>query len=154
MTTSTLGGISPCIDTASCTQALLTLLNRDRAQFGVAPLTLNGLQSSGSNWCIGSHGHSAHMAATGTASSDQFPADICVPHQSAGENVGVLDSGSEWTDLQRLDAGMMAESPPTPAPGCSGTRACRILNPAYRQVGIGIYRDAAGTTWLTEDFLG
>lgn len=45
-------------------------------------------------------------------------------------------------------------SSPAQAGGWVVNHACTILNPAHIRVGIGIYVDAAGTTWLTEGFTG
>jgi uncharacterized protein YkwD len=136
---------------SGCMQAMLTMLNNDRAKAGVAALTLNLTQSNGTASCVGSYGHSVHMAQLGSISHDQFPADICVAFQTAGENVGEASYGNELTDLQQLDSLMMAE--PHTSSTCSTTtnHACNILNPNFHQVGIGIY-NANNTTWLTEDF--
>jgi uncharacterized protein YkwD len=131
---------------------MLTMLNADRAQYGVAPLTLSSVLSNGSGSCVGAYGHSVHMAQMGAISHDQFPSDVCGSWNTAGENVGEAGMGSELTNLQWLDNSMMAENSPAKVPGCSGSHACNIINPAFHQVGIGIYQDASGTTWLTEDF--
>jgi uncharacterized protein YkwD len=133
---------------------MLNILNSTRAQYGVAPLTLNPTQSSGTSTCIGSYGHSVHMAQAGVISHDQFGyppnGDICSWITPVGENVGEFSSGNELTDLQQINNLMMQE-PHTP--GCQGNHACNILYAQYQQVGIGIYY-ASGSTWLTEDFLG
>jgi uncharacterized protein YkwD len=147
------GATSTCPGSQSgCIQSVLSLLNHDRAQYGVAPLVLNMTETNGTSTCVGSYGHSVHMASVGSISHDQFPADICITYTTAGENVGEAAYGNELTDLQQLDAMMMAETNPTPVPGCTGSHACNIINPSFHQVGIGIYHDGAGQTWLTEDF--
>lgn len=136
---------------SGCMQAMLNLLNADRAQAGVAPLALNMTQSNGTPSCVGSYGHSVHMAQLGGISHDQFPADICISYFTAGENVGEAGYGNELTDLQKMDSMMMAE--PHTAATCATTvnHACNTLNSSFHQVGIGIY-SANNTTWLTEDF--
>jgi uncharacterized protein YkwD len=136
---------------SGCMQSMLSILNNDRAAAGVAPLTLNATESNGTSTCVGAYGHSVHMSQLGAISHDQFPADICISYSTAGENVGESASGNELTDLQSLDSQMMAE--PHTASTCSTTvnHACNILNPAFHQVGIGIYY-INNTTWLTEDF--
>jgi uncharacterized protein YkwD len=141
-----------CTGTSSqsaCMQAMLTILNSDRAAHGVAPLTLNLTESNGTSSCVGSYGHSVHMQQMGQISHDQFPGDICIPYYTAGENVGDSNTGSIVGDLQNMENMMMAE-PYTP--GCSGSHVCNILSSGYSQVGIGVYRDSSGTTWLTQDF--
>lgn len=128
---------------------MLSLLNSDRAANGTGPLTLNMTETNGTSTCVGSYGHSVHMAEIGQISHDQFPADICISYMTAGENVGEANTGSEWGDLTELDSLMMSEPH---SPGCTGNHACNIISASFHQVGIGIYRSAAGTTWLTEDF--
>ncbi|MDQ3931186.1 MAG: hypothetical protein M3328_18830, partial [Chloroflexota bacterium] len=61
---------------SGCMQAMLTILNQDRAANGVAPLTLNLTMSNGTSTCIGAYGHSVHMQQMGQISHDQFPADV------------------------------------------------------------------------------
>ncbi|HLJ65814.1 MAG TPA: hypothetical protein VKX16_00465 [Chloroflexota bacterium] len=136
---------------AGCQRALLALLNQDRARYHVGPLLLDEVQSDGTRRCIGALGHSRHMAAQGQISHDDFPSDICGPHQLAGENVGVAQGWSEFFSLHRLDRMMMAEG--SPRPGCTGTHACNIINPGFRTVGIGIVK-IGSAFWLTEDFKG
>lgn len=131
---------------------MVNILNNDRAQAGVAPLTLSWTQSNGTTTCVGSYSHSVHMATVNAISHDQFPSDVCIPWMSVGENVGMSRSyyagGTELTDLRTIDQQMMSE-PHTP--GCAGNHACNILNPGYHTVGIGIDY-VNNTTWLTEDF--
>jgi hypothetical protein len=149
---------------SACRQALLNVLNQDRQTWSAAqslnlrPLTLNGAESDGSGGCPGSIGHSQAMAQSGTIwhynpnyPAASFPNDICVHFSTAGENVGEWSSGNELQDLMNLDAAMMSE--PHSA-GCLGNHACNILGALYSSVGIGIFVDSRGTTWLTEDFIG
>lgn len=134
---------------SACMSYMLSILNSDRATHGVALLTLNTTESYGTGSCVGSYGHSVHMAQMGQISHDQFPGDICIPYMIAGENVGEANTGSETNDLQTIDNLMMSEPY---SPGCTDNHACNILNSSFHQVGIGIDRDTYGTTWLTEDF--
>jgi uncharacterized protein YkwD len=143
-----------------CALALLGMVNADRAKHNVPPLQLNRMQSAGTSSCVGSYGHSAAMARSGSIwhidphyPRASFPQDICVHSGTLGENVGVSDSGSVLRDLQVLDGAMMHE--PHSAAVCAATfnHSCNILNPAFRWIGIGI-DEAGGATWLTEDFGG
>lgn len=143
----------------SCGRATLAILNRDRARYGLPALQLTRLQSSGRGRCAGSIGHSSAMARSGSIwhtnpkfPRASFPNNICVRYKRAGENVGMSDSGSTLADLQELDSLMMHE--PHSRAVCANTinHACNIINPSFRHVGIGIYIDRGGTTWLTEDF--
>lgn len=128
-------------------------MNQERFQAGVQPLALDTVTSAGTNTCIGSIGHSKHMAAVGYISHDQFPADVCVRWSTVGENVGENYSGNELTDLQTMHHEMMSETHTAAYCKAYDNHACNILNANYVQVGIGIYV-SNGTTWLTEDFTG
>jgi hypothetical protein len=133
---------------------MLKLINDTRAQNNLPPLALNATQSTGTGSCIGSYGHSVHMAQIGQISHDQFPDDICVAQYPIGENVGQSRSGDEFHDLQIMHNMMMSE--PHDASTCSyyTNHACNILNSQFHQVGIGLYVGSDGGTWLTENFLG
>jgi len=135
----------------ACMSLMLSIVNGDRANAGLPPYSLNQTESMGTGSCVGSYGHSVHMSQVGSISHDQFPADICVPFQMAGENVGMDGSANEASNLQALDSLMMGE--PHDAYTCAHTvnHACNILSSAYHQIGIGIYYASNGT-WLTEDF--
>jgi uncharacterized protein YkwD len=139
---------------------MLTLLNNDRAQYGIAPLALNATQTNGNGTCVGSIGHSQAMQQSGSIwhsnpsyPQASFPTDICVSFMTAGENVGEAGSGNEASDLSQLDSLMMSE--PHDATTCATTvnHACNIINPSFKQVGIGIVY-VNGQTWLTEDLTG
>jgi uncharacterized protein YkwD len=136
---------------SGCITAMLNILNSDRAGAGVAPLTLNTTETNGTGTCVGSYGHSVHMASLGAIGHDQFPADICIPYSMAGENVGQASYGNELTDLQQLDQSMMSEPHDPTTCSTTGNHACNTINPGYHQVGIGIYY-INNQTWLTEDF--
>jgi uncharacterized protein YkwD len=137
---------------------MLTILNQDRAAYHLPALHLKVLQSRGLGSCAGAFGHSTAMARSGKIwhtnpnfPHASFPKSICVPFQTAGENVGEDASGNLLQDLHELDGLMMQE--PHTAATCATTvnHACNILSPLFRHVGIGVY-SVAGTTWLTEDF--
>jgi Pro-kumamolisin, activation domain len=136
---------------SGCIGAMLNILNNDRAAAGSAPLALNNTETNGTGTCVGSYGHSVHMASLGAISHDQFPADICIAYSMAGENVGQAGYGNELTDLQKLDQSMMSEPHDPTTCSTTGNHACNTINPGYHQVGIGIYY-INNQTWLTEDF--
>lgn len=128
---------------------LLKAINKDRAAHHIAPLALSSTESK----C--SLKHSRHMASMQMLSHDQFPADICVPHLAASENVGVA-MGDLATSLETIHHTMMAEGP-CPHHACPGDEFhlhghyVNLINSLYRHIGIGIYSQN-GTVWLTEDF--
>jgi uncharacterized protein YkwD len=125
-------------------QLLLNLINGSRAGAGLSPYTFSAVQSEGTASCVGSYGHSVHMAQVGQISHDQFPQDICIPWSAAGENVGEA-SGSESAAIQTLHQDMMNEGP-------SGGHYQNIMSTTFTTVGIGLYY-TGGTLWLTEDFV-
>jgi uncharacterized protein YkwD len=137
---------------------MLTILNQDRANNGVAALTLNMTQTNGTGSCVGSIGHSQAMQQSGSIwhtnpsyPAASFPTDICIPYTTAGENVGEAGSGNELTDMQQLDNLMMGEAHDPTTCATTVNHACNIINPSFHQVGIGVI-DVNNTTWLTEDF--
>ncbi len=135
----------------SVAKQLLQVINADRARLHVRPLVLNWRQST----C--SQRHSAHMAVLGTITHDQFPADICVSHALAGENVGA-EAAAPLTAVLDINASMMDEGP-CPNKNCPGNEFAdhghymNLVNPAYTRIGIGIVV-TNGSVWLTENFTG
>lgn len=135
---------------AAFTRVLLAAINHDRALHGLRPLLLNRTQSR----C--SLQHSVHMAQQGAVSHDQFPADICVAHGFAGENVAQSPDASTAAVLG-LHRWMMQEGPcpggtcRTPAQFQDHGHYVNLMDPSFRHIGIGMYVHD-GNVWLTEDF--
>lgn len=130
---------------------LLQVINADRAKLHVRPLVLDKRQST----C--SQRHSRHMAVTNSMTHDQFPADICVTHVFAGENIGVA-AGDPLTAVLSLNTTMMDEGA-CPTKNCPGNEFAdhghymNLVNPGYTRIGIGIVV-TNGSVWLTENFTG
>ena len=96
------------------------------------------------------------MAQLGYISHDQFPADLCVRHTIAGENVGAA-YGNPRDAIPFLHSTMLKEGPCIHQPCSLGEFAAHghytnLVNPQYTRLGIGIY-SKNGITWLTEDFV-
>lgn len=130
-------------------KALVKAINADRAMRHVPALSLDKRQSA----C--SLRHSAHMAATGVASHDQFPADICVKYLSAAENVG-QGFGDPTSAVLQLHQLMMNEGPCPHNPCTSSQFAAHghylnLINKTFKRVGIGIVVKG-DSVWLTENF--
>lgn len=145
---------------SSMVQYMLNIINHDRAVAGLPPYTLNMAQSTGTGSCVGSYGHSIAMQQSGSiwhvnSSYPQasFPRDICMSYSTAGENVGMAQTGSESNDLQTVDNLMMSETHSPSYCATNVNHACNILSTKYTQVGVGIV-DASNGTWVTEDFAG
>jgi hypothetical protein len=127
-----------------CVRALLKVINADRQMHGVTPLALSWQQSR----C--SRKHSIHMMVEGHISHDEFPQDVCIPRQGAGENVGICGPDRVIaSDLNCINNEMLSEPWSL---GCSGNHVCNLRSPDYTTIGIGIEPDD-GAVWLTEDFV-
>jgi uncharacterized protein YkwD len=140
---------------AALADQVLAQLNQARAAAGVPALTMStGLVASAA-------AHNQVMAG-GCGLSHQCPAEPAlgdrisahgVSWHAAGENIG--EGGPvQSTDAavlamaQQLTGSMLAETPPN-----DGHRR-NILSASFTHVGISLYRDSAGTVWLTQDFSG
>ena len=101
---------------------------------------------------------SATMAVIGGIAHDQFPADICVAHSYAGENVGSDPSDDPLAAALQLNTMMMDEGP-CPNKNCPGSEFeahghyMNLVDPNFTHIGIGIVVDNS-TVWLTENFTG
>ena len=144
-------GPTASLDAAA--EQVLALINQARAQAGLAAYTvLAGLDTSAGR-------HNAVMAA-GCGLSHQCPGEPAlgaretaagVHWTAAGENIGEGGpvAGTEASIAQLavgLTQSMLAEKPPD-----DGHRRS-ILSSTFTHIGIAVYRDSAGTVWLTQDF--
>lgn len=119
-------------------QQLIRELNQSRAQHGLSPLKVDPRLVGAARE------HSKKMAAANTLSHvlpgepsvAERIADAGVHYSRSGENVGYN------TDFNGIQSGFM-HSPPHRA---------NILNPDYKEVGIGVARDRNGVYWVTQDF--
>lgn len=107
----------------------LARLNTERANHGLPALRMRSdLTSVADGWA-------AHMAAAQTLAHNPSLATAVTNWQAVGENVG------EGPSISTLDAAFMA----------SPEHRANVLDPSYRDVGIGVVqRD--GTMWITVDF--
>jgi uncharacterized protein YkwD len=132
---------------------VLALINQVRGQHGLSAYTLTtGLDASAA-------AHNTRMA-SGCGLSHQCPGEPAIGAREtaagvhwtvAGENIGdggpvPAGSSSIAQMALALTKAMLAEQPPD-----DGHRR-NILSTAFRHIGIAVYRDSAGTVWLTQDF--
>ncbi len=98
------------------------------------------------------------MSEEGHISHDEFPANVCVKYQAVGENVAQA-YGNPYDAVLLLHR-LMHDEGPCPHQPCTEEELethghyLNHVSPYYTHVGIGIYHDAYGVTWLTEDFTG
>jgi uncharacterized protein YkwD len=132
---------------------VLALINQARAAAGLPALTATaGLDAS-------SAAHNSRMA-SGCGLSHQCPGEPALGDRetaagvgwtAAGENIGeggpVADSTTAIAQMAvGLTQSMLDEQPPD-----DGHRL-NILSSTFTHIGIAVYRDGAGTVWLTQDF--
>ena len=132
---------------------MLTLINQARTSAGLPALTVtSGLDASSS-------AHNMVMAG-GCGLSHQCPGEAAlgdretaagVDWTAAGENIGeggpVADTTTAIAQMAvGLTQDMLSEQPPD-----DGHRM-NILSSSFTHIGIAVYRDSAGTVWLTQDF--
>ena len=132
---------------------VLALINQARAGAGLPALTVTaGLQTSSSQ-------HNLTMAG-GCGLSHQCPGEPAIGDRetaagvhwtAAGENIGeggpVDNTDSAIAQMAvGLTQSMLDEKPPD-----DGHRM-NILSTSFTHIGIAVYRDGAGTVWMTQDF--
>jgi uncharacterized protein YkwD len=151
--TAAAGASSPADQGGTAAAQVLALINQARATAGLPALTVTaGLDAS-------SAAHNALMAG-GCGLSHQCPGEASLGARetaagviwtAAGENIGeggpVADNGAAIAQLAvSLTQSMLDEQPPD-----DGHRM-NILSSTFTHIGIAVYRDSAGTVWLTQDF--
>lgn len=134
---------------AQLQQRLFQQINRDRASAGLPPYTLNGVLSNGARQ------HDITMSGL-CGMQHQCPGepDPCqrisnegISWTTCGENIGYTSPNpTAWAGVQQVDEAMLNELPPN-----DGHRQ-NLLSTSFRRVGVGIFIDARGTVWITEDF--
>jgi uncharacterized protein YkwD len=149
----TLAGHAPkgsAVTVSTAVQELFAAINRNRHAHGLAPLTLSSPES------VCSARHSRYMANVRRLTHSGFPADICLPHVTAGENVSADPSLPVTTAVLHMHARMITEGP-CPSHPCTPSAFLKhshfeyLMSTTFTEIGIGVYVHG-GETWLTEDF--
>ena len=132
---------------------VLALINQARASAGLPPLTVtSGLDASAS-------AHNLKMAG-GCGLTHECPGEPAIGARetaagvswtAAGENIGeggpMPDTAAAMAQMAvTLTQDMLNEQPPD-----DGHRL-NILSSTFTHIGIAVYRDPAGTVWMTQDF--
>ncbi len=145
------GGVSGGLAAAQ----VLAVINQARAQAGLPGYTLSaGLEvSSGEHTAVMAGGCGLSHRCPGEASFSARISRAGVSWTSCGENIGdrgpVPDNAAAIAQAAaQLTAQMLTERPPD-----DGHRR-NILSPAFRRIGIRVFRDARGWVWMTQDFSG
>jgi len=84
----------------------------------------------------------------GEATPDQRIIDDGVQTSAWGENVGDYSPTPDaWGGVQMIEKTMLAEQAPN-----DGDRK-HLLSTNFTLIGVGVYVDGNGTSWVTEDFV-
>jgi uncharacterized protein YkwD len=144
---------SPASQQGTPADQVLALINQARASAGLPPLTVTaGLDASAS-------AHNLKMA-DGCGLTHECPGEPAIGARetaagvnwtAAGENIGeggpMPDTTAAMAQMAvTLTQDMLNEQPPD-----DGHRL-NILSSTFTHVGIAVYRDRAGTVWMTQDF--
>jgi len=144
---------SPASQQGTPADQVLALINQARASAGLPPLSVTaGLDASAS-------AHNLRMA-DGCGLTHECPGEPAIGARetaagvswtAAGENIGeggpMPDTAAAMAQMAvTLTQDMLNEQPPD-----DGHRL-NILSSTFTHIGIAVYRDRAGTVWMTQDF--
>lgn len=129
-------------------QRLFALINRDRAAEGLFLYVLSGTLSTGARL------HSVKMSGCGLSHQCPGEPSPCqrvtsegIVWTSCGENIGYTSPyPTAWGGVQGIEQDMLAEQPPN-----DGHRL-NLFSSSFHRIGVGIFIDARGYVWITEDF--
>ena len=123
---------------------MVSLVNRDRAGAGVAPVSENGALDSAAN------SHSVKMASSSTLTHDGWTSEIAAsgfspgPPGMTGQTVAMRSGGYSPDAIESM---FFNETPPN-----DGHRQ-NILNASFHQIGVGcVINNSTGVYWWTQDF--
>jgi hypothetical protein len=83
---------------------------------------------------------------TTCAHADFKAGDTCA---ASAENQGAETGQTEDQGFTTIHQAMMAEGPPPPG---QDNHYANIMNASYTQVGLGLFVDAEGQLWVSEEF--
>ena len=130
---------SPTTSQTSYAQQVLQLVNAERAKNGLKALTMNANVTKAAQ--LRANEISTQFSHTRPNGQDPFTAlkQFGVSYSAAGENIAYGQRSP-----QEVMTGWM---------NSSGHRA-NILNSRYTQIGIGVYQNASGVYYWTQEFIG
>ena len=149
----TLAGHAPkgsVVTVSTAVQELFAAINRNRRAAWTRAVDSERPES------VCSTRHSRYMGQIRRLTHSGFPADICLPHVTAGENVSADPSLPVTTAVMHMQARMIAEGP-CPSHPCTPSAFLKhshfeyLMSTTFTGIGIGVYVHG-GETWLTEDF--
>jgi uncharacterized protein YkwD len=136
--------------TLQLAQKLFQQINSDRAAEGLSPYTWDdkiAAVSTTHSKTMGQGCGLSHQCSGEPAPCDRLT-NAGVSWMACGENAGYTSpTPDQWSAVKAsIEQGMLGEQPPN-----DGHRR-NLLSTSYHRVGIGVYIDAKGLIWVTEDF--
>ena len=129
------------------TQQLFQLVNSDRAACGLPPFAWDATLASGAllhSWNMKNCGFS-HYCPDGSAPCQRIANEGFAGASDCGENIGLAGpSNPPWTNVYSVQESMAHEP-------LGGWHRIHLYSTTLHRMGIGIYVDANGWVWFTED---
>jgi len=131
------------------TQQLFTLINHDRAIRGLYSFTWNATLAGGArlhSWNMVHCGFS-HTCPDGLNQCVRIANEGFAGFTDCGENIGLAGPSSPpWNNVYAVQESMMNEGP-------GGWHFIHLTSTTLHRIGVGIYVDAYGWVWFTEDMV-
>ncbi len=131
------------------TQQLFALINHDRAVRGLYPFTWNATLAGGArlhSWNMFHCGFS-HTCPDGLNQCVRIANEGFAGFTDCGENIGLAGPSSPpWNNVYAVQESMINE-------GSSGWHFIHLTSTTLHRIGVGIYVDANGWVWFTEDMV-
>ncbi len=131
------------------TQQLFALINRDRAARGLYPFAWNNTLAAGArlhSWNMVHCGFS-HTCPDGRTQNQRIADEGFAGYTDCGENIGLAGPYPRpWGGVYAVQESMINE----PA---TGWHRIHLTSTTLHKIGVGIYVDARGWIWFTEDMV-
>ncbi len=129
------------------TQQLFQLINSDRAACGLPPFAWDATLASGAllhSWNMEHCGFS-HYCPDGSAPCQRIANEGFAGASDCGENIGLAGpSNPPWANVYSVQQSMEQEP-------LGGWHRIHLFSTTLHRIGIGVYVDANGWPWFTED---
>ena len=131
------------------TQQLFQLINSDRAACGLPPFTWDATLAAGAllhSWNMKNCGFS-HYCPDGSAPCQRIANEGFAGASDCGENIGLAGpSNPPWANVYSVQQSMEQEP-------LGGWHRIHLFSTTLHRIGIGVYVDANGWPWFTEDMV-
>ena len=131
------------------TQQLFQLINQDRAACGLPPFAWNDTLASGAllhSWNMAHCGFS-HTCPDGSTQYQRIANEGFAGLSDCGENIGLAGPyPNAWAGVYSVHESMAREP-------LGGWHRIHLFSTTLHRIGIGVYVDARGWLWFTEDMV-